>query len=464
MPNPDHIEIVACGAKAIAKWHEENPKVRLDLDEAKLRDFNLHGANLTDANLFGVDLSRAILSRASLRGADLRDANLYGADLSRAHLRRAKIGGAYCSRAYLSEADLRWADLREADFSRANLSQATINGASLCGANLCGANLREANCRGADFREANLSGASLHKACLGRANLSKANLRGTDVREADLRGANLRDANLRAAVFRGAILSVANFGGANLCEADLSGADLRETVFHLSELCGTVFLDLDLSVAKGLETARHSGPSAVGVNTLCKSNGKVSEAFLRGCGVPDALIAFLPFLIGSQQPIHFHSCFIRSSRDDQEFAKRLCTRMRDKHLRVWHAFDEMNGERALHEPAEGAIRVCDKLLLVLSEASMQSEWIAGEMRRAMDREVEEKRHVLFPVSLAPSETVKAWRCLDPDTGEDVAREIRECHIPDFSHWRDHDVFEAEFGRLLDRLKTESRPTKATGKQ
>jgi hypothetical protein len=310
----------------------------------------------------------------------------------------------------------------------------------------------------------NLSGASFQKARLGRANLSKANLNGTDLREADLGGASLRDANLHAAIFRGAILSDANLNGANLCEADLSGADLRETVFHLSELCGTVLLDLDLSVAKGLETARHRGPSAVGVNTLCKSNGDISEAFLRGCGVPDALIAFLPFLIGSQQPIHFHSCFIRSSHDDLEFAKRLCARMRDKHLRVWCAPEEMHGERIPHEPTEGAIRVCDKLLLVLSEASMQSAWIAGEMRRALQREGEEKRHVLFPVSLTPSEKVKAWRCLDPDTGVDVAREIREYHIPDFSHWKDQDLFEAEFNRLLDGLKAESRQTKATGER
>jgi hypothetical protein len=55
--------------------------------------------------------------------------------------------------------------------------------------------------------------------------------------------------------------------------------------------------------------------------------------------------------------------------------------------------------------------------------------------------------------------IKAWRCVDPDTGEDLGLEVRRYHIPDFSNWKDHNAFEAVFGRLLRDLKSEVPPAK-----
>jgi hypothetical protein len=91
----------------------------------------------------------------------------------------------------------------------------------------------------------------------------------------------------------------------------------------------------------------------------------------------------------------------------------------------------------------------------LSETSMQSEWVATEIYHARRREVREKRRVLFPIRLVPFEQIRDWKCFDADTGKDMAREIREYFIPDFSNWKDHDSFEAEFTRLLDDLRAET---------
>jgi hypothetical protein len=56
------------------------------------------------------------------------------------------------------------------------------------------------------------------------------------------------------------------------------------------------------------------------------------------------------------------------------------------------------------------------------------------------------------------EVIKAWRCPDPDTGEDLAREVRKYHIPDFSNWKNHDAFEAGFAKLLRDLKADQTAT------
>jgi len=88
--------------------------------------------------------------------------------------------------------------------------------------------------------------------------------------------------------------------------------------------------------------------------------------------VPDDFIAFIPSHFGMQQAIQFYSCFISYSTRDEEFARRLYSRMRDEKLRVWFAPEEMKGGQKLYEQIERAIQLHDRLLLVLSESSMQS--------------------------------------------------------------------------------------------
>ena len=43
-------------------------------------------------------------------------------------------------------------------------------------------------------------------------------------------------------------------------------------------------------------------------------------------------------------------------------------------------------------------------------------------------------------------------CFDADSGKDLAVELREYYIPDFSNWKEHDAFEKEFAKLLRDLK------------
>ncbi|MFL6256237.1 MAG: pentapeptide repeat-containing protein, partial [Pyrinomonadaceae bacterium] len=185
--------------------------------------------------------------------------------------------------------------------------------ADLNGADLSGANLRYADLRYADLRYANLRYANLRSVNLSGADLSYANLRETDLGYANLSSANLNIANLRSANLRDADLSGANLLGINLLGVNLNGADLNSADFTNARLAYTTFADNDLSEVKGLETVIHGAPSSIGVDTLYNSAGKIPEAFLRGCGLPDDFIAFIPSHFGVQQAIQFYSCFISYS-------------------------------------------------------------------------------------------------------------------------------------------------------
>jgi hypothetical protein len=86
---------------------------------------------------------------------------------------------------------------------------------------------------------------------------------------------------------------------------------------------------------------------------------------------------------------------------------------------------------------------------------MNSEWVKTEIAKARQREVQEKRQVLFPLRLVLFETMRAWECFDANTGKDSAREIREYFIPDFSNWKNYDAYQEAFQRLLRDLKPNS---------
>jgi hypothetical protein len=123
-------------------------------------------------------------------------------------------------------------------------------------------------------------------------------------------------------------------------------------------------------------------------------------------------------------------------------------------VRCWFAPHDIQGGKPLHEQIDQAIQVHDRLLLLLSDSSMQSEWVKTEISKARKRETREKRRMLFPIRLVNFETLEQWECFDADIGKDSAREICEYYVPDFSKWKDHDSYKVEFDKLLRDLKTE----------
>lgn len=244
----------------------------------------------------------------------------------------------------------------------------------------------------------------------------------------------------------------ADLSGADLNLASLEEAELKGACFDSATLVGVNFSNTDLSHVAGLDTIIHYGPSSIGIDTLYISGGKISPVFLRGCGLPDEFITFLPSLIDSQQALQFYSCFISYSHNDEPFAKRLYSRMRDAHLRVWFAPEDVKGGQKLHEQIDRAIQIHDRLLIVLSENSLQSEWVMTEIRKARKAEIKEGRQKLFPIRLVSFERIREWECFDAESGKDLAIEVREYFIPDFSNWKNHDDFEAAFDKLLEDLR------------
>jgi hypothetical protein len=116
---------------------------------------------------------------------------------------------------------------------------------------------------------------------------------------------------------------------------------------------------------------------------------------------------------------------------------------------------DVQGGKKLHEQIDEAIRRYERLLLILSPSSMNSKWVETEIRNARNRELAEGKRILFPVRLTAWEELKKWKLFNADEGRDLATEIREYYIPDFSDWKNPDPYQKELEKLLRDLRTES---------
>jgi hypothetical protein len=101
----------------------------------------------------------------------------------------------------------------------------------------------------------------------------------------------------------------------------------------------------------------------------------------------------------------------------------------------------------LRERIEESLRMFDKVMIVLSKASVESRWVEREVNAAGEREDRENRTV-FPIRI--DDTVMnappAW-----------AADIRRTrHIGDFRDWELHTAYLKAFERLLRDLKSTNR--------
>jgi hypothetical protein len=319
-------------------------------------------------------------------------------------------------------------DLVEADLMERPLNFINFDSVKLIGADLSHAELMFASLRGAKLSRARLAWASLTGTLLPGADLSNCTLRGAKLMNTDLRQADLTEADL---------------GSSQLLRVEFTWARLTGTNFGKAMSSWGVFAGTDLASAIGLDSVVHIGPSAIGVDTLTLSQGRIPKVFLQGVGVPASFIE-LHYKLPSES---YYTCFISHSSRDQGFAEKLCVDLRDKGVNCWFAPEDLRIGDALRQRIEEEIRRTDKLLLVLSEHSVNSPWVQDEVEAALEREQRESRTVLLPIRIdnAVMHTDKAWAA--------SIRRIR--HIGDFSNLT-LISYQAGFQRLLRDLKAKQK--------
>lgn len=262
-------------------------------------------------------------------------------------------------------------------------------------------------------------------------------------------------------------LRKADLFAADVTKANLRGANLREAVLGC-----TIFGNLDLSVAKELESTRHEGPSTVGVDTLALSQGKIPAEFLRGCGFTSSQILdaklydpaltavqirdlqFRVFDERTRGPPYIGGVFISYSRADAKFVDKMYQRLGAEGIPTWlDRHDMVAGP--LQKQVSRAIRINDVVLLVLSKSSINSDWVENELDMARRKEKDEVRDVLCPVALDDAWKSKVFGSEADDRA--LWRTLTHKNILDFSAGTS---FDGQFNKLLRGMKIYYEPQKS----
>ena len=317
----------------------------------------------------------------------------------------------------ISSVSLKKQNLNNINFSRTNLSQCNLRGVFMRNANLQQTNLSNANLQSADLRSSNL-------------------------RDADLRNVILKDARLQNTIFYNANLESANLTNAKLSNANFTHASLSKADLDKARLAETVFADTNLSNAVNLTNCIHSVNSRVDEATFSKSE-HLPKRFLRGCGLSDEMITFYHSLKG--KPSNFFSCFISHSSEDEAFANKLHRDLEQNDVSCWFAPEDLKIGDRIRSTIFHSIEKHDKLLLILSKNSIESQWVEYEVETTLERERRENITALFPIRLDNEvmETGSGWASLIRTTR----------NIGDFVEWDNPQKYDTAFQRLLRDLKS-----------
>jgi uncharacterized protein YjbI with pentapeptide repeats len=393
------VDILKQGSEAWNAWRDSNSNESVDLENLVFERLDLSKANLSDVTMTDIRFDHSMFRRASF---------------DRAHLKNVRFR--YCG---LVQASFNDAQIDDSRFKYTDMTDATFTGARMHGCSIFAGSLFRTNFKGAELGDLALKNLFLQQVSFRSAICRSISFEGTPLEDVD---------------FTCAVLATTSFTNIPRCTG----------TFHRASMIQNVWSDTDLRGARHLETVAHRGPSTIGIDTLYKSRGDIPDQFLRACGVPDEVLQNLLPTLRSGSPIQFYSCFISYSSKDQSFADRLYPDLQAKGVRCWFAPEDLKIGDKFRVRIDESIRIHDKLLLVLSEHSVSSDWVEKEVETAMERERQEKRTVLFPIRLddAVMEIPNGWPA-------DIRRTR---HIGDFTKWKNQDDYQKAFDRLLRDLK------------
>ena len=398
MADPQHVEIVRQGANTISRWRENNSSTRLRLD-------------LTNADLSNLDLSNVDLANDDLRGVDLKGTDLKNAILSGANLREAKLQGS-------------------------NLERCNMSGVALQGSTLVSAALKGVLLTGGDLSGSDVSSVDLSVADMSGSNFTDCDLTLSNLRQSDLTGSTLINASLV-----GTNLDLANLSGSDLRCATILRTSMDGTLFTSVRLGMTVIGNCDLSKALDLNSARHSSASTIGLDTLIRSNGGISDKFLSDVGLPGIRESLNE--LNSDPKVISKRLIVVGSSKDTSFMTQLNTDLNSFGITSWYlpVGDESVLTKDIQMPSLRRLGNHDVKILVCSENAYQSPftWSLFQEIIKSDSVTDAKMPSVVCISLDKAMASRQASGFDA---------VRALGLIDMSNWSSSESYGARLDELI----------------
>jgi hypothetical protein len=291
------------------------------------------------------------------------------------------------------------------------------------------------------FDNYNLSGGSLACRKIYGHSFNATNLRDVDAKSSEFDRCKFVNADLRNAGFFDSDFLFCKFHdcsmqGTYFVRALLRHCEFKRCKLDLSEFGETDFLNVNFEGSTGLSSSRHELPSYIDTGTLGQ---KLPLSFLRGVGLSEKQIQ-----ARSIKGADYYSCFISFSTQDQQFANKIHRDLQDEGVRCWFAPHDLPVGAATADEIDYQISRLDKLLIIISNKALASQWVEDEVFKAYAEERRRKTPVLVPIRLDNKvmKTNEAWALKLKD----------QRNIGDFTHWRKSRVYRKALDRLISALR------------
>jgi hypothetical protein len=137
------------------------------------------------------------------------------------------------------------------------------------------------------------------------------------------------------------------------------------------------------------------------------------------------------------------ACFISYSSADTGFVRRLISDLTAAGVRCWYAPEDLRIGDDILEGLRQAISLNDKVVLVISEASISSGWVSDEVNKTFADERSSGALKLLPIMIDDSlmSSTIGW-----------VGKIRESrNVGDFRGWEDESIYRRQLERFLRDL-------------
>ena len=208
---------------------------------------------------------------------------------------------------------------------------------------------------------------------------------------------------------------------------------------------GTIISAVDLSRVNGLESVKHMRKSSLGVDSITLSRGRIHPDFLRGAGIPEALVKFIINL--AKDALGFYSCFISYTEANAGLSKKLYEKLEKKGVRCWRWREDLSWGRDLQPTIDQALEDHEKVIVILSEKSLEAEPVLYEIEKTIKREEGSQRGVLFPIYI--DDAVFKWQ-------NPLKEKVLKKHMGNFIGWEDSKIFRGAFNHLITDLRAEEK--------
>ncbi len=143
------------------------------------------------------------------------------------------------------------------------------------------------------------------------------------------------------------------------------------------------------------------------------------------------------------------SCFISHATADLQFAQLLHKDLLKNGISCWFAPEDMMIGDHIMQTVNEAIRLHDKVVVILSTASIESTWVEHEVSRALDGSAKRGRNLLFPIRIddAVMECPSGW-------ANELRTKQNGQYIGDFTNWKDAESYDVALKKLVLALQGE----------